>query len=138
MEAIKLLKRPQNVQELQAFLGKINYHGRFVKNLAEKPNPLYNLLKLSVDFKWSDSCENAFKVLKNDIICATKLTHYDESKPLILATDASQYGLGVALMQEQGGVEKPFVHASKTLIDTQKRYSQIERKDLAIIYSRQV
>ena len=43
MEAIKLLKRPQNVQELQAFLSKINYYGRFVKNLAEKANTLHNL-----------------------------------------------------------------------------------------------
>ena len=53
-----------------------------------------------------------------------------------MATDASQYGLGVALLQEQGGggLEKPFTHASKRLTDTQKRYSQIERKTLAITY----
>lgn len=134
VEAIKLLKRPQNLQELQAFLGKINYYGRFISNLPEKAHPLHALLKKSVEFKWTDACEKAFEVLKSDIICATKLSHFDESKPLILATDASQYGVGAALMQMQDGVEKPLAHASKTLTETQKRYSQIEREALAIIY----
>ena len=43
VEAIKLLKRPQNVQELQAFLSKTNYYERLVKNLAENANTLHNL-----------------------------------------------------------------------------------------------
>jgi len=102
VEAIKLLKRPQNLQELQAFLGKINYYGRFINNLSEKAHPLHALLKKSVEFNWTDACEKAFKLLKNDIINATKLSHFDESKPLILATDASQYGVGAALDANAG------------------------------------
>ena len=39
IEAIRLLK-PENVQEVQAFLGKINYYGRFIQNLSEKASPL--------------------------------------------------------------------------------------------------
>ena len=33
-----------------------------------------------------------------------------------------------------GGLEKPLAHASKRLTDALKRYSQIKRKTLAIIY----
>jgi len=45
VEAIKLLKKPENVTEVQAFLGKIKYYRCFIKNLADLANPLYMLLK---------------------------------------------------------------------------------------------
>lgn len=134
VEAIKLLKKPENVTEVQAFLGKINYYRCFIKNLADLANPLYMLLKKNCVFKWTSECENAFEKLKNEIINATKLTHYDSLKPLILATDASNKGIGAVLMQKHDGIEKPIAHASKTLTETQQKYSQIEREALAIIF----
>ena len=36
IEAVQLLKKPENVEEVQAFLGKINYYGRFIQNLSER------------------------------------------------------------------------------------------------------
>ena len=134
VEAVKKLKIPENVTEVQAFLGKINYYRCFIKNLAELANPLYMLLKKDCEFKWTSDCESAFQKLKNEIINATKLSHYDSSKPLILATDASNKGIGAVLMQKHNGIEKPIAHASKTLTETQRRYSQIEREALAIIF----
>ena len=99
MEAIKQLKRPENVSEVQAFLGKINYYRAFVRNLAEVANPLYQLLKKDHVFNWTTNCERAFERLKADIINASKLCHYNPHKQLILATDASQNGVGSVLRQ---------------------------------------
>jgi len=62
------------------------------------------------------------------------LTHYDASKDLILATDASGYGIGAVLMQKEGEAEVPIAHASKTLTDSQRNYSQIDKEALSIIY----
>ena len=134
IDAIKQLKKPENVQEVQAFLGKINYYGKFIENLAEKANPLYALLKKMAKFEWTEDCQAAFENLKEDIISATKLSHYDETKQLILATDASQRGIGAVLLQMQNDEERPIAHASKTLSPAQQRYSQIEREALAIIF----
>ena len=92
------------------------------------------MLKKTAKFKRSEAFENAFRWLKEDIIVATKLSHYDETKPVILATDASQCGIGAALMQEHDGVERPIAHVSKTLTETQERYSQIEKEAPSIIY----
>lgn len=35
----------KNVSELTAFLGLINYYGRFMENLSSDSAPMYNLLK---------------------------------------------------------------------------------------------
>ena len=132
IEAVKQLPSPQNVQEVQAFLGKINYYGRFISDLSTKAAPLYKFLQKNAKFVWTPECEQSVCILKDEVI--TRLNHYDESKPLILATDASLYGIGAALMQEKDGKEMPLVHASNTLNVHQKKYSQIEKEALSIIY----
>jgi hypothetical protein len=132
--AIEKLPIPQNLQEVKAFLGKINYYGRFINDLASKAAPLNRLLCKGAKFEWSDDCNKAFNKLKSDIIRTTKLTHYDERSPLILATDASQYGIGATLSMATNGTERPIAHASKTLNEHQRNYSQIEKEGLSIIF----
>ena len=44
-EAITKIPLPRSVNELQKFLGKVNYLGKFISNLAEHTTPLCNLLK---------------------------------------------------------------------------------------------
>ena len=90
------------------------------------------MLKKSSKFEWN--CQVVFEKLKIDVISAIKLSHYDETKPLNLATDASQRRIGAVLMQKQNDEERPIAHASKTLSSTQQRYSQTEREALSIIY----
>jgi len=60
MAALSQLPRLQDFHQLQAFLGKVNYYGRFISNLTDKAAPLYNLLKNDTAFTWSNECEQAF------------------------------------------------------------------------------
>ena len=96
--------------------------------------PLYELLKKNCVFKWTSDCENAFQTLKNKVINATQLSHFNPDKPLILATDVSNKGIGAVILQEREGIETPLAHSSKLLTETQKRYSQIEIEVLVIIF----
>ena len=52
----------------------------------------------------------------------TTLTYYDNTKPVEINTDASEYGLGAALMQNN----RPIAFASKTLTDVETWYVNIE------------
>ena len=61
---------------------------------------------------------------------APVLTFYDTEKKLRLKNDASECGLGSALMQEG----KPVAYASRTLTETEKRYAQIEKEMLAVAF----
>jgi hypothetical protein len=66
--------------------------------------------------------------LKNLIVQSETLHYYDVSKAIILQVDASQAGLGAALIQEHG----PVTYASKAMNATQCRYAQIEKELLAV------
>ena len=45
VKAIKDAPRPKNVSELRAFLGIINYYGKFLPNLSTQLSPLYATAK---------------------------------------------------------------------------------------------
>ena len=79
--------------------------------------------------------DEAFSAAKEALQDDLLLVHYDESKPLILACDASQYGLGAVLSHTMNdGTERPVAYAFRTLTAAEKRYSQLEKEGLAIIF----
>ena len=52
VQAIRDAPEPTNVTELKAFLGLLNYYGRFLPNLLETLHPLYALLGKNRPCKW--------------------------------------------------------------------------------------
>ena len=58
------------------------------------------------------------------------LTYIDPSKPVVLETDTSQFGLGATLLQEG----KPEAFASKSLTPAEIKYAQIEKEMLSILF----
>lgn len=55
---------PQNLKELQAFLGLTNYYRRFVQGYADIARPLHNLTPKGVTYHWGAEQEVAFGALK--------------------------------------------------------------------------
>ena len=88
---------PQNVSELRSFLGLVIYYQRFVPNMSSLVYPLNQLLGKGVPFQWSSAQDDAFRIVKTKIASADVLTHFHPDLPLLLATDASPYGIGAVL-----------------------------------------
>ena len=82
---------------------------------------------------WNPSTDIVFQNLKQWIcktLLNTALTYFDHTKPVVIQTDASEYGLGATLLQEG----RPIAFASKTLTDVEARYTNIEAKCLSVCF----
>ncbi|XP_013142506.1 PREDICTED: uncharacterized protein K02A2.6-like [Papilio polytes] len=135
VSAIVNLPVPENVSQLRAALGLINYYSRFIPNMSTLLNPLYKLLAKGCKWCWSRDCGRAFQAVKDKLVSGPALAHYSPALPLVLAVDSSAYGLGAVLAHRlPDGSERIVSCASRTLTDTERRYSQIDKEALAIVY----
>ena len=108
IEALKLAPVPRNVSQLKSFLGLVNYYGKFVPNLSTLLAPLHSLLKKQTTWKWGPSQQEVFNTVKSLLTSDTVLAHYDPSTSLLLACDASPYGVGAVLSHQfSDGTERP-------------------------------
>ena len=101
VEAIQQMVRPINMSELRIFLGMTAYCSRFIKDYASITEPLRKLTRKDVKMSWSDSQQNAFEKLKNELSSETVITYYDPIRNIELITDASPVGLSGILTQRQ-------------------------------------
>ena len=126
---------PTNETELKSFLGLVNYYAKFLPNLATVLAPLYHLLRKDVKWKWKSEQEAAFEEVKKLLKSSQLLVHFDSELPLILACDASPYGVGAVLSHRlKDGSEKPVAFASRTLARAEQNYSQLDKEALAVIF----
>lgn len=130
IKAIQDMCPPTSIKEIQRFLGLINYLGKYIKNLGQETTNLRLLLKKNVPWHWNINHQTEFEKLKKLISSAPVLTYYDGNKQLTLSVDASQSSMGAVILHDK----HPIAYASKSMNEAQKRYSQIEKELLAIVY----
>ena len=115
VDAVHALPAPTNITELQEFLGLVTYLSPFIPSLSTLTAPLQELLKKDTDFSWSHTYDTAFEQIKEAVISDTTLRYFNPSLPMTIQVDASQVGLGAALLQNG----KPVAFASKALTKTE-------------------
>lgn len=131
IRAISDMPSPSDRHSLERFLGMVNFLGKFIPNYADVASPLRSLLKKDVLWCWEDVHETAVLHLKKLICTAPVLALYTPREPVLLSVDASAAALGAVLLQ----AGRPVEFASTTLTDTQRRYAQIEKELLAIVFA---
>lgn len=82
LKSIQDLPPPENIQQLRAFLGAVNYYGKFIKNMKDMRGPLDELLRKDVKFEWKPIHEKAFQKLKTELSSDLCLTHFDPKRKL--------------------------------------------------------
>ena len=135
MSAVADVPEPTNVTELRRSLCMAKWLGSFVPHLATVLQPLNTLLKSAIEWIWDAPQPKAFQEMKELMTTSPVLAFYDPSLEMTVAADASSYGLGVVLMQSHDGRLKPVAYASRSLTECERRYAQIEKEYLGLVWA---
>ena len=96
---------------------------------------MYYLTEKHTKWKWEEP-QQIKLILKQKLTNNTVLAHFDPSCPVRISCDASESGVGAVLFHRyKDNSERPIANASKTLTDAQKRYPQIQKEALSIIFA---
>ena len=104
-------------------------------NLSSTLAPLYELLKSTVKWRWRKRENAIFQESKKLLSSADVLVHYDPTKKVTLACDASPYGIGAVLSHKMpDGSDWLIGFASCTLSSAEKGYAQLEKEGLSCVF----
>ena len=131
VETIKEMPCPTDVKGVQRLGRFVNYLAKFLPHISDVMAPIRNLVKANVSWTWSQIHDEAFGKIKKLVSEAPVLRYYDSKRSLVIQCDASEKGMGTALLQEG----QPLAYISRALTDTETRYAQIEKELLALVYA---
>ena len=144
VSAIRTLPAPSSVKAIRSFIGML-----VITDVSFQifQKPFIALTKKYARFKSDEKCQKAFEFMKESLTAVPLLGFPDIHKPFTLYTDASDTCIGACLTQpiddkeleEISNVvnEKPIFFLSDKLLDTQTRWSTVEKEAYAINYALQ-
>ena len=99
--------------------------------------PFYNILRQQNNFEWTTEHQTRFDEIKKILTEQISNTIPDPSQPFYAMCDASNFGIGAALLQLHGGTNKMSVISanSRLFIQAELRLSTLMRECTAIIYT---
>jgi hypothetical protein len=137
LNALQSASQPKTANEVRSFLGLASYCSRFIPQFSTIAKPLRELTKKNQRWRWSTEEEQSFIAIKNAIITNTT-AYFDKDLKTQLTVDASPVGLGAVLTQydtNKPEEKKIVTYISRTLSEVERRYSQIEKEALAIVWA---
>lgn len=135
LESIRNFREPRTAEEIRSFLGLVNYVGKFIPNLATLTEPLRQLTKQQQRFIWGHEQQTSFDTIKRHMLNPTTLGYFDIDDRIQVIADASPVGLGAILIQINSHGPRIISYASRSLSDVEKRYAQIEKEALALVWA---
>ncbi|GKF42052.1 putative reverse transcriptase domain-containing protein, partial [Tanacetum coccineum] len=131
IEAVKNWKAPRTPNEVCSFLGLAGYYRRFIENFSKISKSLTILTQKCKTFDWGEEQELEFQTLKNKLWNAPVLALPNRSEDFMVYCDASELGLGCALMQRG----KVIAYASRQLKIHEKNYTTHDLELGAVVFA---
>ena len=128
---------PHNYNDVQCFVGLINYLGAFLPDITSYTGPLMAIMQNGTLFHWHPIHQRCFNMIKH-ICCKTPVISpidpikWDE--PIWLICDASKFHIGAMYGQGPTWQQcKPTRFMSKKFMTTQHNYAVHELETLVVL-----
>ena len=139
LEQLLEWSQPRTGKDLQRFLGFVNFLRHHVRHFADLTAPFESLKNYTGELEWTELLQHHFDAIKQALATAPVLRFPDPKKPMCIATDASNTGVGGVLYQpdEVGGELTPYNIVdicSAKLNSAQLNYPAYKKELWAIVY----
>jgi hypothetical protein len=134
VEAILNLSPPSTLHQSQSLQGKEKFLRHFILNYAEITCGFTRLLKKDSEFVWDTIANNDFEALKLSLTRAPLLFPPDYSRDYFLYLGASEYTIGMVLVQEDDAHDEHVIYyLSRSLMPIEIKYQHVEKLALAAV-----
>jgi hypothetical protein len=133
IKAIKALELPTQLRDMQKFAGYLALLNRFVSQLGEKAMLLYQLMKKTDHFVWSQRADDAFNNLKRSLSTAPILVAPAPREPMLLYITAIPRVISVVIVVERTKegkelpVQRPVYYLSEVLTLSKQNYPHYQK-----------
>ena len=123
---------PQTSKDALAFLGTCSFYRKFVPGFSKIADCIFQFAHKKRS--WDKECEEAFNLLKEKLTTAPVLLPFDETKDVLVTTDASNYAVGATLelLDDSGKVLGVVAYSSHKLSGSQLNWDVREKEGYAI------
>ena len=141
LDGVVQIPLPKKFKELKSFLGLANYFREHVRDHSDIVQPLNSLLKGYTKttkhkvIPWTKTAEDAFIKIRTAVHECPSLFFMDDTSPIFMETDASDYGIGAYLYQVIDGKQKPIGFISKTFHGAELGWDTAQKEGYAIFYA---
>ena len=98
VRAVQEIARPTSKKELLSLLGFVNNLSKFLLRLSEVAQPLREMSAKEAEVIWSPQHETALLEVQEVVVRHPVPKYYNLQEEVTVQCDASEYGLGAALI----------------------------------------
>eukprot|EP00477_Mikrocytos_mackini_P000180 GAHX01000190.1.p1 GENE.GAHX01000190.1~~GAHX01000190.1.p1 ORF type:complete len:526 (+),score=71.90 GAHX01000190.1:1842-3419(+) len=120
---------PKTKKQIRKVVGFLQWFRNFIPQLSKRIHSITEKTKADTTFSWTNKDSQTVKEIIDELKQKTLLQHPDLNSSFVLQTDASDYAIGAALLQNN----KPIGFFSAKLSTTEQRYSIVEKETYAIL-----
>jgi anti-sigma28 factor (negative regulator of flagellin synthesis) len=131
VRAIREMPSPVDRKGLKRVIGMLSFVRKFIPDYNELISPFRGLLKERTAFIWTETEEAAMDRIRESDLWIKSLALFKPGKPVTLLADASSYGLGAVLLQE----DRPVYYCSRTMTEMEETWAQIDKEFLAMTWA---
>ena len=137
IHAIQKLQPPTNKKKNHEFLEMLNFLSKYVYKMQSYLRPFYNIPRQQNNFEWTTEHQRRFKEIKKLLREQMSNAIPDPNQPFYAMCDASNFGIGAALLQSHNGTNKMNLISANSRLFTpaELRLSTLMRECTAIIYT---